>query len=100
MWLKGSYRKYGHHDHFMRVAFMDEDKQTYYWSSDINWSQFLETRVGNVLRSGLMLAGRYAAAICYGDFQFANKDVLQTLRLSRLQHVISSQSLNMVLHAV
>ena len=30
-----SFRKYGNHDHFIRVAFMDEDKQPYYWASMI-----------------------------------------------------------------
>ncbi|KAF5373803.1 hypothetical protein D9758_000837 [Tetrapyrgos nigripes] len=55
----------GFEDHFIRVDFRDEDRLSYRWEREVDGSTFIERRVGETLKNGFELAGRYFEFLAY-----------------------------------
>ncbi|KAG9008076.1 hypothetical protein FRB94_013733 [Tulasnella sp. JGI-2019a] len=52
-------RRYAEHtDCFLRVAFTDEDSLSFRWDWGVEGAAFVHTRVGGILKGGLIIAGR------------------------------------------
>lgn len=79
-------RRYpGRERNFMRVDFRDEDRLQYRWDYHVDGTQFLQDRVGGVLKNGFEIGGQYFRFLAYSssalrehavwfmhDFQSAN----------------------------
>ena len=68
-------RRYGHDENFVRVAFADEDKLKYRFERNVNWMEFLDYRVGAVLRNGLKIAGRHFTFLGYSMSSLRSRSV-------------------------
>ncbi|CAK5265089.1 unnamed protein product [Mycena citricolor] len=59
-------RKYpGYEGNFLRVDFRDEDKLQYRWAREVDGRQFIQERVGGILKHGLRLGGRTFEFLAY-----------------------------------
>lgn len=59
-------RKYkGCDDNFIRVDFRDEDRSSYKRNQDVDDMSVLRERVGDVLKQGIMIAGRHFQFLAY-----------------------------------
>ena len=54
-------------EYFLRAAFKDEDGQPYRWDREVDSREILQTRVGDVLRNGIDLAGRHFDFLAYSN---------------------------------
>ncbi|KAJ7709483.1 RNA dependent RNA polymerase-domain-containing protein [Mycena rosella] len=57
------YQKY--EDNFLRVDFRDEDKLQFRWAREVDGSNFVRERVGDILKKGLVLGGREFEFLAY-----------------------------------
>jgi len=57
----------GYEDHFIRVDFRDEDMLQYRWDREVDGTFFLNTRVGDTLKTGFELAGRDFEFLAYSN---------------------------------
>jgi RNA-dependent RNA polymerase len=56
-----------HHDHFLRVSFMDEARLQYRFDREVDGRAFIKTRVGHILKEGLGIAGRQFQFLAYSQ---------------------------------
>ena len=56
-----------HHDCFLRVSFIDEDRLQYRFDRDVDGAAFTRLRVGTILREGLNVAGRPFRFLAYSQ---------------------------------
>ncbi|KAH8120135.1 RdRP-domain-containing protein [Phellopilus nigrolimitatus] len=61
-----------HNDHFLRVAFVDENGLQFRFDKLVNGPLFISEHVGNILRNGLVIGGRQFDFLAYS--QSALKD--------------------------
>jgi RNA-dependent RNA polymerase len=52
-------------DNFVRVDFRDEDRLSYRWDREVDGTYFLHQRVGNILKNGFELGGKYFEFLAY-----------------------------------
>ncbi|KAH9946766.1 RNA dependent RNA polymerase-domain-containing protein [Amylocystis lapponica] len=61
-------RKYtGHHDSFLRVNFVDENRLQYRFDREVDGRGFINRRVKGLLLNGIMIAGRYFSFLAYSQ---------------------------------
>ncbi|KAL1680626.1 RNA dependent RNA polymerase-domain-containing protein [Schizophyllum commune] len=56
-----------HHDSFLRVSFTEETKLQYRFDREVDTASFVRSRVGNVLKNGLVIAGREFEFLAYSQ---------------------------------
>lgn len=55
----------GFEDSFIRVGFCDEDRLRLRWSRELDGLDFLQERIGTILREGFDIAGRHFELLAY-----------------------------------